>query len=171
MEELIALGTSTGVFALLSAALGLGFRKRGKERAANLDGWIESNKVGMERERAANESHDKTVADIRAHHANVILDLKNAHATELSDAGWALATARQSADAERAEADVRIATLTGRLLEAHVKADKYDAIMKGHETHIGGKADVHGRGVEIVWQCPCGNLRFSEPARKTEETA
>ena len=167
MEELIALGTSTGVFALLSAALGLGFRKRGKERAANLTAWYEANDGWIQ----ANQSHDKTVADIRAHHANAISDLKNAHVTELADAGWALATARQSADAERAEADVRIATLTGRLLEAHVKADKYDAIMKGHETHIGGKADIHGRGVEIVWQCPCGNLRFSEPARKTEETA
>src|SRR3990167_10713014 len=61
----------SGVLALLSAALGLGFRKRGKDRAANLEGWIEANKTGMEREQKLHE----TMAAAAAKHLNEIASL------------------------------------------------------------------------------------------------
>ena len=155
MEELIALASSTGVLTLLSAALGLGFRKRGKDRAANLDGWIEANKLATEREQKLHES----IAAAAAKHLN---DL----ATVIADnkAQWD----QREAEHRGAIADkvVQAATLNGRLYEARQKAQKWDMLVQSHTFHRAGKALAHGKEYEL-WECdaqdPTANMRLLWP--------
>src|SRR3990167_2339135 len=155
MEELIALASSTGVLTLLSAALGLGFRKRGKDRAANLDGWIEANKTGMEREQKLHA----TMAAAAAKHLN---DL----ASVISDnkAQWDQREAEHRAVC--ADKDVQAATLNGRLHEARQKAQKWDMMVQSHTFHRAGKALAHGKEYEL-WECdaqdPTANMRLLWP--------
>src|SRR3990167_5095630 len=145
----------TGVLALLSAAIGLGFRKRGKDRAANLDGWIEANKLATEREQKLHES----IAAAAAKHLN---DL----ATVIADnkAQWD----QREAEHRGAIADkvVQAATLNGRLYEARQKAQKWDMLVQSHTFHRAGKALAHGKEYEL-WECdaqdPTANMRILWP--------
>jgi|SRR3990167_3885057 len=145
----------SGVLALLSAALGMGFRKRGKERAANLDGWIAANKASMDHEQKLHES----IAAAAAKHLN---DL----ATVIADnkAQWDQREAEHRAVC--ADKDVQAATLNGRLSEARQKAQKWDMMVQSHTFHRAGKALAHGKEYEL-WECdaqdPTANMRLLWP--------
>ena len=154
-QELIALASSTGVLALLSAALGLGFRKRGKERETALEGWTDENVAGMEREQKLHE----TMAAAAAKHLNEL-------ATVIADnkAQWDQREAEHRAVC--ADKDVQAATLSGRLHEARQKAQKWDMLVQSHSFHRAGKALAHGKEYEL-WECdaqdPTANMRLLWP--------
>ena len=159
MEELIVLLTSISVLAMLSGVLGLGWLQRGKE--------IEDSQTN---EIAAIEAGNQIQHELKTAMAAAAAKPLNELTTVIADNKAQWDQREEEHRTTLAEKHVRIATLNGRLDEARRKGDLYDSLMKGHEMHIGGKADVHGRGVEIVRECPCGNLKFTEPAGSTEGT-
>src|SRR3990167_4142030 len=155
MEELIALASSTGVLALLSAALSMGFRKRGKERRLDTEAFIQ-----------ADAENRKITHGLRSEMAAAAAKHLNDLATVIADnkAQWDQREAEHRAVC--ADKDVQAATLNGRLSEARQKAQKWDMMVQSHTFHRAGKALAHGKEYEL-WECdaqdPTANMRLLWP--------
>lgn len=158
-----ALIVTNGVALLGFLAVAFTLYRGQRDRASEKDAFADS----MLQSREAEEATRAQLTATAAAHKNELAEKDAEHRKSMAviDAFYERAANRRVA--EHAE---ECGVLRGQLFEVHRKADKLDAIMRGHVFHLGGKAEVHERGVELIRECSCGYLRFTEAATEGSAT-
>ena len=95
--------------------------------------------------------------ELEQEHEETLDMLNGQHEATLAEQRQEYALSFQTSRIERESRDLHIANLEGEingLTSAHEEAKVWaDRILRDHEWHVGGKANPHGKGVEIQWGC------------------
>ena len=94
-------------------------------------------------------NHEHFVNHLRRAHEAEMAELRRKHEADTAALHSKLAERELAYSLEEASQRAKIEMLTS-------KGARYEQLVSQHELHIGGRHDIHGRGVQVKYECPCG---------------